>query len=88
MVHLLLVVGGAGFASKLQASSACVCVGKSKKQGEARRRSRQIVEVEDRVCDVSVVEFLWHLLGVFVRWEDEAEMAGRRRYGENGGKKK
>ena len=44
--------------------------------------------MEDRVCDVSVVEFLWHLLGVFVRWEDEAEMAGRRRYGENGGKKK
>jgi len=60
---LLLVVVRAGFASYKQ-GSACVCVGKSKKQGEARRRRRrQIVEVEDRVCDVSVVEFLWIAMG-------------------------
>jgi hypothetical protein len=32
-------------------------------EARRRRRSRQIVEVEDRVCDVSVVEFLWIAMG-------------------------
>jgi hypothetical protein len=74
MVYLLLVGGGGGAAwlSKQAVLHASVLASKKAHKAEAgrdrearrrRRRSRQIVEVEDRVCDVSVVEFLWIAMG-------------------------